>query len=92
MLETARILKEHGAQRISVGVVHGVFCGDAVERIKNCPHISEVVATNSVATPDKVSEKITILSCAELLAKTIRSVHTGEPLTPIFSEFYYTNV
>ena len=91
ILETARMLKNHGAQTISAGVVHGVLCGDAVARINACPHISEVVVTNSVTPPDKAGEKITVLSCASVLAKTIQHVHNGDPLTPIFSDYYYNH-
>jgi len=91
MLETARMLKAHGAQSISAGVVHGVLCGDAVARINACPDISEVVTTNSATTPDKAGEKVTVLSCANVLAKTIQHIHNGDPLTPIFSDYYFNN-
>jgi len=91
ILGTARILKAHGARRISAGVVHGVLCGDALAHINGSDDISEVVATNSVATPDKAGEKVTILSCAGVLAKAIQHIHNGDPLTPIFSDYYYHN-
>jgi ribose-phosphate pyrophosphokinase len=89
VLETARMLKAHGAEKISAAVVHGVLCGDAVKRITACPDISEVVCTNSVATPDKACEKVKIHSCAGVLAKSIQHIHSGDALTPIFSEYYY---
>jgi ribose-phosphate pyrophosphokinase len=91
ILETARMLKAHGARSISAGVVHGVLCGDAVARINACPDISEIVTTNSATTPDKAGEKITVLSCANVIAKTIQHIHNGDPLTPIFSDYYYNN-
>jgi len=89
VLETARMLKAHGAEKISAAVVHGVLCGEAVARINACPDISEVVCTNSVATPDKAGGKVKIHSCAGVLAKAIQHIHNGDALTPIFSEYYY---
>lgn len=87
IIDTARILKENGAKRISVGVVHGVLCGDGVTRINNS-EIDEVVVTNSVATPDKALGKIRVLSCAHLISEAIRNIHLGESLNPLFSEYY----
>jgi ribose-phosphate pyrophosphokinase len=88
ILETVRMLKAHGAERIFAAVVHGVLCGDAVARLNACPDISEVITTNSAATPDKAGAKVNILSCAAVLAKAIQHIHSGDPLSPIFSDFY----
>lgn len=91
MINTAQILKAHGARNISAGVIHGVLCGGAVERVNACPDITELVATNSVATPDKAGGKIRVLSCAQVLARAIERIHNGDSLTPIFSEYYYNS-
>jgi ribose-phosphate pyrophosphokinase len=87
IIDTARVLRENGAKGVSVGVVHGVLCGDGVKRL-NDSVVDEVVTTNSVAGPEKAVGKIRILSCAKVLAEAIRCIHCGSSLGPIFSNFY----
>jgi len=85
--DTARVLKENGAKSISVGVVHGVLCGDGVERLNNSD-LDEVVCTNSVATMDKAVGKIKVLSCAHILSEAITRIHNEESLNPLFHHYY----
>ena len=87
IIDTARILRDNGAKRISVGVVHGVLCGDGVQKL-NESGIDEIVCTNSVATPDKAVGKIHVLSCAHILANAIAKIHSEESLNPLFHQFY----
>lgn len=49
--EAARMLKEHGANRIYIAASHGLFNGPALERLDKAP-IEEVVVTNSEFKPD----------------------------------------
>ncbi len=87
IIDTARVLQVNGAKKISVGVIHGVLCGDGVEKLNNSI-IDEIVATNSVATPDKAVGKIKILSCATLVSDAIKRIHNSESLNPLFSDLF----
>lgn len=87
IVDTARVLRDNGAKKLSVGVVHGVLCGDGVQRL-NDSEIDEVVCTNSVATPDKAVGKIHVLSCAHVLADAISKIHNEESLNPLFHHYY----
>jgi len=87
IIDTARVLRANGAKKVSVGVIHGVLCGDGVERLNNSD-IDEIVATNSVATPDKAVGKIKILSCATLVSDAIKRIHNSESLNPLFSDLF----
>ncbi len=43
----ANLVKERGAEKIFVGATHGIFAGEALERLKQSP-ISEVVITDTI--------------------------------------------
>jgi len=84
MIETARILEEHGAKAIYAGCTHGVLSGPAIERIKNSA-IKELVITNTVPIPEeKRLDKIKILSIAPLFAEAIKRLNQAEPLGELF--------
>jgi len=84
MMETARILKEHGAKAIYAGCTHGILSGPAIERIQNSD-IKEFVVTNTVPIPEeKRIDKITILSIAPLFAEAIRRINEARPLGELF--------
>ncbi len=84
LLETVTALKSMGVGDIYVGATHGVFSGDAVDRIQASP-IKEVVVTNTVPLPpDKRRPKITQLCVAPLFGEAIRRIHTGESVSEIF--------
>lgn len=75
LVKAAEVCAELGARRIVAVVGHGLFIGDALERIEKSP-IEQVITTNSVPHPEKVEKhpKIRIVSIAPLLAQSIRSV------------------
>ena len=84
MIETARILKEQGANGIYAGCTHGVLSGPAIERIKNSP-IKELVITNTIPqTEEKKLEKIKVLSIAPLFAEAIKRINEARPLGELF--------
>ena len=84
MIETARILEEHGAKAIYAGCTHGVLSGPAIERIKNSP-IKELVVTNTIPIPEeKRLDIIIILSIAPLFAEAIKRLNQAEPLGELF--------
>jgi len=84
LLETVRLLQDFGVAGIYVGATHGVFTGDAVERIEASP-VAKVVVTDTVPLPpEKRSEKIVQLSVAPLFAQAIERIHTGESVSEIF--------
>lgn len=84
LLETVKLLQNFGVQEVYVGATHGVFTGDAVERISASP-IRQVVVTNTVPLPpEKQCEKIIQLSVAPLFGEAILRIHTGESVSAIF--------
>ncbi|WP_297515597.1 ribose-phosphate diphosphokinase [Thermococcus sp.] len=49
MVKASEILKKLGAERIFVGVTHGVFAEGAIERVSNA--VDELAVTNTIPTP-----------------------------------------
>ena len=84
LLETVRLLQGFGVAGIYVGATHGVFTGDAVERIEASP-VAKVVVTNTVPLPTgRRCDKIVQLSVAPLFGEAIQRIHTGESVSEIF--------
>jgi ribose-phosphate pyrophosphokinase len=80
----AATLIEHGAKDVSVAVVHPVFSGPAVERLRKAP-IAEVVVTDSIPLPpSKQDPKFKQLTIAPLIAEAISRVHDGRSVSELF--------
>lgn len=84
LVEAANILKEHGAKEIYAGAAHGVLVGPAIERIQNSP-IKELVVTNTIPIePEKMIDKIKVVSIAPLFAEAIKRLNESKPLGDLF--------
>lgn len=70
IIENARALKQEGVKKIIVCASHGVFAGNAIERIEKSD-IEKVIITDSVEQSIK-SSKIEVVSVADLIAETIK--------------------
>ena len=82
MMEAVRLLKKRGARRIMAGCTHGVFSGEAVERIE-ASELEAFLKTNTIPPTDsqKQSSKIEVISVARLFAEAIKAIHHGESVS-----------
>lgn len=88
LCEAAEIVHKFGAKEIYAGATHGVFCGEAIEKIKNSK-INEVVVTNTIPVPeDKRIDKIKVLSIAPYFAEAIKRVNESIALGDLY-DFYF---
>ena len=73
LVSAAHVCAKLGAKRIIAVVGHGLFIGDAIEKIEQSP-IEQLIVTNSVPMPEKVIQhpKIRVVSIAPLLAEAIK--------------------
>jgi ribose-phosphate pyrophosphokinase len=79
-------LRERGVGSVHVGCTHGLFAGDALERLSAQEDVVEIVCTNTVPLPkDKLTAKTTVLSVAPVLAEAVRRIHHGESVSALFS-------
>jgi ribose-phosphate pyrophosphokinase len=75
-IQTAKVLREHGARDISAAATHGVLCGPAIERLSSSD-LKQVVVANTVPVPQhKQFDRLRVLSVAPLL------VRPSSPFTP----------
>jgi ribose-phosphate pyrophosphokinase len=87
--EAARLLKQHGAKRISVAATHGVCAGPAVGRIAESP-IDFILVTDSIPPADRftmLGDRIEVLSIADLFAEAIHHIHTNQSVSALFHRF-----
>jgi ribose-phosphate pyrophosphokinase len=85
IIEVLRKLRERRVKRISVVCTHGLFTGEAINRLRAQPDIEEIVTTNTVPIPrEKRLPNMRILSVAPLLAETINRIHVGKSVSALF--------
>jgi len=80
--DAARIARENGALSVGICATHGIFAGDAVERLNASP-VDWVAVTNTVP-PHVESHKIHYLSIAELLSEAIKRIHEDRSVSELF--------
>lgn len=82
----AEVLMMYGAKEVVACAAHGVLSGPAIERINNASALSRVFVTDTVPLADKVERcpKLTRVSVAALLGKTIHNIHTGSSVSVLF--------
>ena len=80
----AQIAKQHGAKEVYACVTHAVFCGPAVERLRDAP-LKQIVITDSIPLAgDARMPNLHIISVAPLLADAIKRIHANESISALF--------
>jgi len=87
LTKEAEVLKERGAKKVIAYCTHAVLSGPAIDRIAKSP-LDELVVTDTIPLSDEAKgcEKIRQLSCAALLAETIRRISKGDSVMSLFAE------
>ena len=84
IIQAANLLKESGAKEIYVVATHGLFSGDAIDKIMSSP-IDRVIVSNSINYPrEKKFPKLDIVSVAPILAEAINRIHNEESISTLF--------
>ena len=81
----AHIVKEAGAREIYLGATHGVFCGEAIERIENAPIEGLIITDTIPLQATQQLPKIKVLSVAPLLGEAVKRIHRNESVSRLFS-------
>ncbi len=84
----ARLVKERGAEKIYVGATHGIFAGQALERLQQAP-IDEIVATDTIPPTAAVQKfgDIKILTVSSMLGEAIKRIHRNESVSSLFIDY-----
>ncbi len=87
IVSAAKAVKAKGAKKIYIGATHGVFAGEAVERLQDAP-IDEIIATDTVPLTQAVAEltNLKILTVAEILGEAIKRTHRNESISSMFNQ------
>lgn len=81
----ATALMERGAREIYVCCTHAVLSGPSIQRLEESV-IKEVVITNTIPLPpEKMIDKIKVLSVAPLLGEAIIRIHEDLSVSKLFS-------
>ena len=85
MMEAVKLLTEKGARRIMAGCTHGVFSGDALERIQESS-VETFVVTNTIPLGrDQPRDKIEVVSVARIFGDAIKAIHHGESVSRLLN-------
>ncbi len=82
----AELVKSRGAGKIYVGATHGVFAGQALEKLSAAP-IDEIVVTDTIPLSDAARDtgKIKVLTVAAMLGEAIKRIHRDESVSALFN-------
>lgn len=84
IVNAAKAIVEHGAEKVYACAVHGVLSGPAVERIAGSV-LEDLVLTDTIPmTPEKQALNTTTLSIAPLFAEAIRRIHLDHSVSILF--------
>lgn len=85
----AKLLKDQGATKVYAIVTHGIFSGDALERIAQSS-IDKIIVTNTIPQTDTIKKlgkkRVDILDVSRVFAEAIRRIHNGESISMLFDQ------
>lgn len=82
LTKAADLMMERGALSVRAICTHPILSGQAYERLENSK-LEELIVTDSIPLKGK-SEKIKVLSCADLFAEVMRNVHHNQSISSKF--------
>lgn len=80
IISGAKLLKEKGAKSVKVGVTHGVFSKDAIQKL-NDSDIDEVYFSDTIEYDDDLPEKFKKISTRDFFKKSILLSHYELPFS-----------
>ena len=81
--KAATIIKEKGASSVRAIATHGVLSGNAHTNIDDSA-LEELIITDTIPQKARSSNKIKILTIADLFSKAIRKIHDHESISSLF--------
>ena len=87
LCQAAEALKERGAAKVLAYATHPVLSGPAIERISRS-HLDQLIVTDTIplSPAAEACDRILQLSCADLLAETIRRISNEDSVSSLFTE------
>lgn len=84
LAQAAKFVKSKGALKVYACMTHGLFSGNAIQKIQDTP-IEEIVVTDTIPQHDRSNiKKITVLSVASLFGEAIKRIHNEKTISQLF--------
>jgi ribose-phosphate pyrophosphokinase len=80
----AQTVLDSGAREVYAVATHGVFSGKAFETLAASP-LSGIVVTDTVPLRAGAPDNIRVLTCADILADSVRRIFTDDSVSEIFA-------
>jgi ribose-phosphate pyrophosphokinase len=80
----AQTVLDEGAEKVYAVATHGIFSGDAFEKLVASP-LSGIVVTDTVPMRDGAPDLIRQLTCSDILTDSIRRIFTDDSVSEIFA-------
>lgn len=85
VIKLCNMVTRGSIEDIIIICTHGIFIGNALERIFAFPQVSRIITTDTVPIPkEKQSEKLTILSVAPVIGDAIWRNYTRQSIGDLF--------
>ena len=80
------LVKQRGAKKIFISATHGIFAGQALDRLAKAP-VDEVVVTDTIPLTEEAKKikSIKVLSVAAMLGEAIKRTHRNESVSSLFN-------
>lgn len=89
ILAGAKVLKDRGAKAVIICCSHALFNGNALEKFEAADYIDKVVCTDTIEHPEfENSNKMKVISIAEMIADCIRSHESHEKIKDRYARFH----
>ncbi len=82
----ANLVHQQGAREIHIAATHGVFCGPALQRLRDAPIDSITITDTIPSVGDDQLPGLMTLSVAPLLAEAIKRTHQDQSISELFRE------
>jgi ribose-phosphate pyrophosphokinase len=84
LAQAAKFVKAQGALKIYACMTHGLFSGNAIEKMNDAP-IEEIVVTDTIPQDNRKDiKKVTVLSVARLFGEAIKRIHKEKTISELF--------
>lgn len=82
-----RLRDDFGIEEFTLACTHGLFTGEAVDRINSLKDLTEVVTTDSIFAPHALEniEKLRVQTIAPVIGEAIRCNHLGQSVGDLFA-------
>ena len=86
LVEACKALKDNGAAKVYACATHPVFSHPAIERIEQASELDRVIVTDTIPLCERgeKSQKIVVLSIAEILSKAIHRTFNNDSVSSLF--------